>query len=63
MWHTTNWKDSDMYRRILPAIGAVLLLALNMAHPLFHGLEGGALDAVLAQANQLGLYLLAETGR
>lgn len=52
-----------MFRRILPAIGAVLLLALNVAHPLFHGLEGGALDAVLIQVNHVGLYLVAETGR
>lgn len=44
----------------LVAIGAFILLAINVTHPLFHGLEGGSFDAILAQLNHIATFLVAE---
>lgn len=44
----------------LVPIGAFILLAINVTHSLFHGLEGGSFDAILAQLNHIATFLVAE---
>jgi hypothetical protein len=45
------------YHATRAAIILVLLLAINFGHPLYHHLEGGALDAILAQINAFAARL------
>lgn len=44
----------------LAAIGAFVLIAINVTHPLFHWLEGGSFDAILAQLNHIAMFFVAE---
>lgn len=45
------------YAAVRAGIIVVLLVAINFGHPLYHHLEGGALDAILAQVNAFAARL------
>lgn len=47
-------------RSYLVMLGAIILGIINITHPLFHMLEGGALDGILVQLNHIATFLVAE---
>lgn len=49
-----------MQNRLVLLIAMILLVLLNVLHPLFHFIEGGSLDASIVQLNCWACLVLNE---